>query len=70
MAGNRKHGFMRGNANGRNGNHSPDWFCDGCKKVHGYKVISWGTLEGQRLCGRQYDKYATNKVLQPTPERG
>ena len=62
MAGNRKHGFRRGNANGRNGNHPQKWFCDGCQREHGYKVTAWGTLEGKKLCARQYDKYATNKA--------
>ena len=62
MAGNRKHGFRRGNANGRNGNHPSNWFCDGCQREHGYKVASWGTLDGKRLCSRQYEKAAQHRV--------
>ena len=62
MAGNRKHGFRRGNANGRNGNHPSNWFCDGCQREHGYKVASWGTLDGKRLCSRQYEKAAQLRV--------
>jgi hypothetical protein len=58
MAGNRKYGFRRGNASGRNGNHPSNWFCDGCQREHGYKVASWGTLDGKRLCSRQYEKAA------------
>jgi hypothetical protein len=56
MGGNRKHGFRRGNANGRNGNHAKDWFCDGCQKMHGYKITAWGTLDGRKLCSRQSEK--------------
>jgi len=43
MGGNKKHGFMRGNANGRNGTNTPiPWFCTGCNKEHGGRVFRTG----------------------------
>lgn len=55
MAGNRKHGFMRGNANGRNGSlFVPKWFCSGCEKEHGGRVSRNKMLDGFDYCDRQY----------------
>ena len=42
------------------------FFCDSCKKEHGFRVNQNKTLDGKHLCDRQYYKY----VLNPTkPER-
>jgi len=55
MAGNRKHGFRRGNANGRNGsNTSAKWICNGCQKLHGGLVPRNKMLDGFDYCDRQY----------------
>ena len=67
MAGNRKHGYRRGNASGRNGNHPSNWYCDGCQREHGYKVTSWGTLDKKRLCSRQYEKAAKQAATNAKP---
>ena len=57
MGGNRKHGFRRGNANGRNGSGvSPKWFCQGCGKMHGGQVSRTRMLDGFDYCDRQYFK--------------
>jgi hypothetical protein len=50
MAGNRKHGFRRGNASGRNG--AGQWYCDGCGKLHPYTRFRNGTPEGRSYCDR------------------
>ena len=43
MAGNRKHGFLRGNAKGRNGSNTPaPWHCAGCGRQHGGRVTRTG----------------------------
>lgn len=56
MGGNRKHGFMRGNASGRNGTGTPNpWYCDGCDKIHGGQVFKNG-YNGKLLCDRRYLK--------------
>ena len=56
MSGNRKHGFMRGNANGRKrASWLNSWYCDGCKREHGHQVFKNG-LNGLLLCDRQYYK--------------
>jgi len=61
MGGNRKHGFMRGSAAGRNGARMPQpWFCDGCQKEHGRSVFKTG-LNGSIYCDRQYFKLKLNK---------
>lgn len=53
MAGNRKHGFRRGNGGG----FKPQpWFCDGCGKLHAGTRERWGTLDGRSLCARLYDR--------------
>lgn len=54
MAGNQKHGFMRGNANGRNGSNTPvSWLCFGCDKHHGGRV-SRTLMAGHDYCDRSY----------------
>lgn len=54
MAGNRKHGFRRGNAAGRNGtNTAPNWFCAGCNKEHGGSA-SRTKMAGNDYCDRTY----------------
>lgn len=56
MAGNKKHGFRRGNSSGRT---KPSWkktfYCDGCKKEHGENVFRNG-INGLLLCDMQYYK--------------
>ena len=56
MGGNRKHGFRRGNANGRT---KPYWvrpfFCAGCGKMHGERVERTG-IAGKLFCERTYYK--------------
>jgi len=62
MGGNRKHGFMRGNASGRNGTAWPaPWFCDGCKRDHGGRTFKNG-LKGSVYCDRQYFKIKGERV--------
>ena len=50
MGGNRKHGFRRGNASGRNG--AGQWYCNGCEKMHPYARFRNGTLDGRSYCDR------------------
>jgi hypothetical protein len=59
MSGNRKHGFMRGSAAGRNGVGSPKGFyCDACEKEHGGSVDRMGLkhMIGRDVlvCDRKY----------------
>jgi len=57
MAGNRKHGFMRGNRAGRNGVGRPsDWYCSGCIKIHRGSTSRNKMLDGLDYCDRQYYK--------------
>lgn len=58
MAGNIKHGFRRGNANGRNGSSTPlKWFCSGCSRLHGGRVSRNRLLsDGLDYCDRKYYK--------------
>ncbi|WP_139322985.1 hypothetical protein [Deinococcus marmoris] len=59
MGGNRKHGFARGNASGRNGQtYGPKWFCDGCQREHGGKVFST-VIYGLVYCGKQAGRIET-----------
>lgn len=54
MGGNRKHGFMRGNASGRNGFGTPKkWFCTGCEREHGGRVNRTKLGEAD-YCDRKY----------------
>lgn len=53
MAGNRKHGFMRGNASGRNGNSPKAWSCAGCNKEHGART-NRTLMKGDFFCDRTY----------------
>ncbi len=56
MGGNRKHGFMRGNANGRNGSSKkPPWHCAGCNKNHQGSTFRT-LLDGSDYCERTYYK--------------
>ncbi len=56
MAGNRKLGYLRGNASGRNGSNTPPkWFCAGCIKNHGGRVFKTG-YKGNLYCDRSYLK--------------
>lgn len=56
MSGNRKHGFMRGNAAGRNGVGSKKGFyCEVCQKDHGLSVDRT-KYQGRMMCDRQYYK--------------
>lgn len=56
MAGNRKHGFMRGSKAGRNGVGSvTGFYCEVCKKQHGASVERT-KYNGQMMCDRQYFK--------------
>lgn len=52
---------MRGNANGRTpAYYERKFFCEGCQKWHGPKIVRWGT-EGKLFCTRQYDKLLTKQ---------
>ncbi len=56
MGGNRKHGFARGNANGRNGHPSEyKWVCAGCQREHGGTVCST-VIYGLAYCNRQANR--------------
>jgi hypothetical protein len=50
MAGNRKHGYLRGN---RGGFRGEPWFCHGCQKLHPYRQERNGTLDGRWLCNKR-----------------
>ncbi len=57
MGGNRNFGFLRGNANGRNGSCTPrKWFCVGCQKDHGGRVERTGVYGLGDYCDRSYLK--------------
>ena len=50
MGGNRKHGYARGNRNGRNGRTYPDpWQCEGCGRVHHGRVFRT-EIDGLSYC--------------------
>ena len=51
MAGNRKYGFLRGNAGSPK---QAKWFCDGCKKLHDGNRARNGTLDKRSLCNLKY----------------
>jgi len=53
MAGNRQHGYLRGNRGGFKGQ---PWFCDGCQKLHPFRQDRNETLDGRSLCDRQDQK--------------
>ena len=62
MGGNRKHGFLRGNANGRNGLFMPKpFFCHGCNKIHCRTVERTIGLDNLIYCDRYYYS-ESNKV--------
>lgn len=53
MAGNRKHGFSRGNGGGfKLKDRFPPWYCSGCNRKHGGQVFRNGSLSGQDYCDR------------------
>ncbi|MBO1897547.1 hypothetical protein HNW13_017560 [Shewanella sp. BF02_Schw] len=58
MAGNRQHGFMRGNASGRNGSGvAKAFYCTACDKTHSATVEKVGISEtGEIICNKQYLK--------------
>ncbi len=59
MGGNRRHGFARGNASGRNGQtHAPRWFCCGCQCEHGGQVLRT-VLYGLTYCERRANRIET-----------
>ena len=65
MGGNRKYGFRRGNANGRNGSSvSPAWFCAGCQKQHKGTTFRTRALNGLDYCELTYYE-ATKKEVNP-----
>jgi hypothetical protein len=67
VAGNKKHGYLRGNANGRNGSNTPSrWFCEGCQKDHGGRVFRNG-FAGFLYCDRQYLKIAAKRLSKSLP---
>lgn len=68
MAGNRKHGFMRGSASGRNGNGPKAWHCAGCNKEHGARV-SRTLLAGSDYCDRAYLKIKEAQFAEITKQR-
>lgn len=55
MGGNRKHGFMRGNGNGRS-KAKPDWHCHGCNKSHKALTPRNLALDKKDYCNRTYYK--------------
>lgn len=64
MGGNRKHGFMRGNASGRRRAFwEIPWFCDGCKIKHAYTRCRNGMLDGRSLCDRLYYRELAKRSL-------
>lgn len=54
MGGNRKHGFMRGNAAGRNGVGNEKWFCHGCQKQHTGQTMRNKMSDGFDYCDKMY----------------
>lgn len=62
MAGNKKHGYLRGN----NGGFKPQsWFCNGCQRLHPGKTPRNGTLDGRSLCDRLYNQELKRRMAQP-----
>jgi len=59
MAGNRKHGFLRGN---RGGSKPSPWFCDACQKQHSGSRSRNGTLDGRSLCDSAYYREANARL--------
>ena len=68
MAGNRKQGFMRGSASGRNGNGPKPWHCAGCCKEHGARV-SRTLLAGSDYCDRTYLKIKEAQFAEISKQR-
>lgn len=64
MAGNKKHGYRRGNASGRTKSikHN-DWFCNGCKKSHAYGTFRNG-LNGFSYYDKEYFKIKSQQGKQ------
>ncbi len=61
MAGNRKHGFLRGNGGGV---RPSGWFCHECDKNHEGRRSRNRTLDGRDLCDRQYYKIVATPEYQ------
>ncbi len=53
MGGNRKQGFLRANASGRNGTAPKPWYCTGCNKDHGGRT-NRTLMAGEDYCDRTY----------------
>jgi hypothetical protein len=54
MAGNRKYGFLRGNAGGRNGSRTlVSWQCFGCDKQHAGRT-NRTLMGGKDYCDKKY----------------
>jgi len=64
MAGNRKHGFRRGN---RGGFKPRQMFCHGCGRLHRPGTDMTQTLDGKNYCDRTYfaqrDRIETQKEI-------
>jgi hypothetical protein len=57
MGGNRKHGFLRGNRNGRNGSNTPrSWYCTGCETSHVGTTERTGIYQVGDFCNKTYFK--------------
>lgn len=62
MAGNRKHHFLYGNTNHRNGSMKMQkWFCNGCKKHHLGTISRNKMLDGFDYCDKMYCKIKLNQ---------
>lgn len=68
MAGNRKHGFLRGNASGRNGAGPKAWHCAGCDKEHGARTEKT-FMAGNAYCDRTYLKLKEQQFEQICADR-
>lgn len=71
MSGNRRHGWRRGNASGRNGLAPRPWHCAGCDRLHGGRTPRT-LLAGSDYCDRtylrlkqaQFDREAAERITQ------
>jgi hypothetical protein len=66
MGGNRKRGFMRGSAAGRNGSQiwytTKKWYCEVCNKEHSPAVVRT-QYQGKIMCDRQYFKLKEEEFM-------
>ena len=63
MAGNRKHGYLRGN---RGGFRPEPWRCDGCSCLRSGTHTKNGTLDGKFLCDPCDNKRLAKEQLSRT----